>query len=187
MSATDVVQCARQAASADMAGFSFNGTCTAYKFGEKLCSCSTAEQVIYVTDSSVSYGTPSSVPFSAAPYVNVTVENTEFKQYKLVNVFLDVIENQIIEPNDKLLFDFLYDSFCLTPANIRKVAKYDTLQDRQGDLGITGASEVFLSSATLSWRGYWAMDSARALKVLGLSNGDQLSPSSLSSQSPNLD
>ncbi|XP_018011389.1 uncharacterized protein LOC108668655 [Hyalella azteca] len=100
MSATDVVQCARQAALEDMAGFSFNGTCTAYKFGEKLCSCSTAEPVIYVTDSSVTYETPSSVPFSAASYVNVTVENTGFKQYKLVNFFLDVIENNIAQPPD---------------------------------------------------------------------------------------
>ncbi|XP_018016265.1 uncharacterized protein LOC108673010 [Hyalella azteca] len=38
----------------------------------------------------------------AAPYVNVTVENTAFKQYKLVNVFLDVIEIQIIEPTEIL-------------------------------------------------------------------------------------
>ncbi|XP_018019036.2 uncharacterized protein LOC108675527 [Hyalella azteca] len=100
MSATDVVQCARQAALEDMAGFSFNGTCTAYRFGKKLCSCSTEEPVIYVTNSSISYGTPSSVPFSAAPYVNVTVENTGLKQYQLVNFFMDVIENKIIEPTD---------------------------------------------------------------------------------------
>ncbi|XP_018010083.2 uncharacterized protein LOC108667552 [Hyalella azteca] len=98
MSAMDVVQCARQAALEDMAGFSFNGTCTAYRFGKKLCSCSTEEPVIYVTNSSVSYETPSTVPFSAAPYVNVTVENTGFKQYKLVNFFLDVIATPIVPP-----------------------------------------------------------------------------------------
>ncbi|XP_047737248.1 uncharacterized protein LOC108682343, partial [Hyalella azteca] len=98
MSATDVVQCARLAAMEDMAGFSFNGTCTAYKFGKKFCSCSTEEPVIYVTDSSISYGTPSSVPFSAAPYANVTVENTGLKQYKLVNFLMNVIRNTIVQP-----------------------------------------------------------------------------------------
>ncbi|XP_018027447.1 uncharacterized protein LOC108682725 [Hyalella azteca] len=96
MSATDVVQCARQAALEDMAGFSFNGTCTAYRFGKKLCSCSTEEPVIYVTNSSISYGTPSSVPFSAAPYVNVTVENTALKLYQLVNVVQAVFQPEFM-------------------------------------------------------------------------------------------
>ncbi|XP_018007026.1 uncharacterized protein LOC108664844 [Hyalella azteca] len=84
-----------------MAGFSFNGTCTAYRFGKKLCSCSTEEPVIYVTNSSISYETPPSVPFSAAaaPYVNVTVENTGFKLYQLVNVVQAVFQPNIIPPS----------------------------------------------------------------------------------------
>ncbi|XP_018017749.1 uncharacterized protein LOC108674324 [Hyalella azteca] len=98
ITATDVVQCAKKAALVGMAGFSYNGTCTAYKFGLKLCSCSPGEEVVYVTNASVSSGSPSAMPLSAVPYVNTTVGNIQLKQYRLLKLFADVAEGAVITP-----------------------------------------------------------------------------------------
>ncbi|XP_018015513.2 uncharacterized protein LOC108672380 [Hyalella azteca] len=95
ITATDVVQCAKKAALAGMAGFSFNGTCTAYKFGSKLCSCSPGEEVVYVTNASAFFGPPSAVPLSAAPYINTTVENIPFKQYRILKFVADDAEVEV--------------------------------------------------------------------------------------------
>ncbi|KAA0184903.1 hypothetical protein HAZT_HAZT011704 [Hyalella azteca] len=80
---------------AGMAGFSFNGTCTAYKFGSKLCSCSPGEEVVYVTNASAFFGPPSAVPLSAAPYINTTVENIPFKQYRILKFVADDAEVEV--------------------------------------------------------------------------------------------
>ncbi|XP_047739620.1 uncharacterized protein LOC108677726 isoform X2 [Hyalella azteca] len=74
-----------------MTAFAFSGICTAYQFNRQHCSCLGGEKVIYVANSSISYGPPATVvPFRTAPYINTTVENIEFKQYQLVNFFSDV-------------------------------------------------------------------------------------------------
>ncbi|XP_018010922.1 uncharacterized protein LOC108668253 [Hyalella azteca] len=95
IAASDVVQCARMSALANMTAFAFDGTCTAYQFNRKLCSCLGGEKVIYVANSSVSYGPPATVPFSTAPYINTTVENIVFKKYQLVNFFSDVLSQDL--------------------------------------------------------------------------------------------
>ncbi|XP_047739537.1 uncharacterized protein LOC125178853 [Hyalella azteca] len=85
-----------------MTAFAFNGTCTAYEFNSKLCSCLGGEKVIYVANSSISYAPPATVPFSTAPHINTTVENIELKQYQLVNFFTDVF-SQLLYPYDVVI------------------------------------------------------------------------------------
>ncbi|XP_018012673.1 uncharacterized protein LOC108669774 [Hyalella azteca] len=103
IAASDVAQCARMSALADMTAFVFNGTCTAYQFNKKLCSCHGGEKVIYVADSSISYGPPATVTLSTAPYINTTVENVEFKQYQLVNFFSDVLSRVVTSIDGKVV------------------------------------------------------------------------------------
>ncbi|XP_018014363.1 uncharacterized protein LOC108671344 [Hyalella azteca] len=95
ITASDAVQCARSSALADMTAFAFNGTCTAYQFNSKPCSCHGGEKVIYVANSSISYGPPATVPFSTAPYINTTVKDIEFKEYQLVNFFSNVFSQRV--------------------------------------------------------------------------------------------
>ncbi|XP_047736941.1 uncharacterized protein LOC108666627 isoform X2 [Hyalella azteca] len=96
ITATDVVQCARKSALADMTAFAFDGACTTYKFNSKPSSCLVGEKVIYLANSSISYGPPATVPFGTAPYIKTTVENIEFKQYQLVNFFSDLFSNSAL-------------------------------------------------------------------------------------------
>ncbi|XP_018013616.1 uncharacterized protein LOC108670652 [Hyalella azteca] len=95
ITASDVVQCARMSALANMTAFAFDGTCTAYQIKWKPCSCPDGEKVIYVANSSISYGPPATVPFSTAPYINTTVEKIELKQYQLVNFFSDIFSQAL--------------------------------------------------------------------------------------------
>ncbi|XP_018007320.1 uncharacterized protein LOC108665108 [Hyalella azteca] len=110
IAASDVAQCARLSALANMTAFAFDGTCTTYQFNRKLCSCLGGEKVIYVANSSISYGPPATVPFSTAPYINTTVRNLEVKEYQLVNFFSDVF-SQVLEPfytDDVRALQYLY-------------------------------------------------------------------------------
>ncbi|XP_018007639.1 uncharacterized protein LOC108665400 [Hyalella azteca] len=129
IAASDVVQCARMSALANMTAFAFDGTCMAYQFNRKLCSCLGGEKVIYVANSSISYGPPATVPFSTAPYINTTVEGIEFRQYRLVNFFSDVF-SQVLKSFDVNALN-IYEDYYLFP---REGGGYNAAQSVYLDL-----------------------------------------------------
>ncbi|XP_018011817.1 uncharacterized protein LOC108669043 [Hyalella azteca] len=124
ITASDVVQCARSSALADMTAFAFDGTCMAYQFNSKPCSCHGGEKVIYVANSSISYAPPATVPFSTALYINTTVENIEFKQYQLANFFSDVFSDFVYSLEGSVVDSYQYSYFIPRENGRYNVASY---------------------------------------------------------------
>lgn len=74
------------------------------------------------------------------------------------NASADIIDVQVVA-----------DTFPLSRAHDRKVEKYDIPQIIRGVSTLTGCPSVAVSSATVSWRGCWAAESAETLRRLGIS------------------
>ncbi|XP_018027443.1 uncharacterized protein LOC108682722 [Hyalella azteca] len=63
--------------------------------------------------------------YSAAPYVNVTIGNTRYKQYTLVNFFSDVIQSQIISTLDDPVAAALFYFFPQDDGTYRSSGKFE--------------------------------------------------------------
>ena len=65
-----------------------------------------------------------------------------------------------------------WDFFSLKDAHKSKVTKYDGVDIASAVSQLIGCTASLVSSVTLSWRGYWCPESAKALRDLGFTRGE---------------